>query len=101
MALQIANAGAAKLLQWALAQDTIMLGLYSTNYTPAATDTSSNYLPNQPTFTGYSLYGLPAGGWGSATTVTGGVQCTYTQPSWTVGNPCTVYGCFVMDQADN
>lgn len=99
MTLRIPNEGEGKLLEFALgksSQETLVLRLFSSNTTPADTDTTATY--TEVSGNGYAAKSLTGSSW----TVTPGAPSSATYPTQTftfTGAAGNVYGYFVTSQS--
>ncbi len=74
---------------------TLLLKLFSNNYTPVAASVAGSF--TSATFTGYAIKTLSAAGWNAATTVAGkGVAVYGTAQTWASTSSETIYGYFIV-----
>lgn len=92
------DVGELLLLKWMLqatsTPETLVLHLYSNNYTPTSSSTLANF--TECDFVGYSAQTLSRATWGNPTTVSGAASSTYGAiPSYTAGSGQTIYGAYL------
>jgi hypothetical protein len=96
MSLLVPNAGEVQLLGIAInnvANENLLLKLFSTNVTPAEADTPASY--TEVTATGYAAITLTKGSW-SVANVAGVTTASYAEQTFTMTAATACYGYYVV-----